>query len=140
MKKNYLDDINLLTYQGSALGMDSLDKRQEQWRNERDTYGFDHTYLWNMNFYIIKYIIPKLKMAVEYKHPLSIKTKEFYGKDTKANAEKSLKILTKIIEGFELYVHYQEFVPEYTADRKSIEKKITRAFKLFWKHFNGMWY
>lgn len=137
--KDYLDDINPLTYQGSALGMKPGDKRQAQWRAERDQYGFDHTYLWDMNFYLIKHIIPKLKMAVEYKHPLSIKTKEFYGKDTRANAVKSLKILAKIIEGFELYVRYQEFVMDASVDKKAVDKKIKKAFKLFRKHFNGLW-
>lgn len=40
MAKDYLDDINSLTYQGFALNMGPKDKRHAGWRKQRDAQGY----------------------------------------------------------------------------------------------------
>jgi hypothetical protein len=133
-------DINPKTYYGRALELAETDKRQVKFRKERDEWGFDSTSLWELDVQIVKFVVDRLKMAIEYNEPLSLKTKLYFKEDSngrhthlKENREKSLVILGKIVKGFELYLSSNQKTEQDTKD-------IDKAFKLFFKYFHGLWY
>lgn len=98
------------------------DDRQKQWKKEYDTLGFDTTTLWNLDYSIICYILPRLKLFVEKQNSNVCFSKE------------QSEDMQYIIETFEFYVS-GEFC-EYKV--QDIEKMV-KALNLLTHYFFSLW-
>ena len=109
----------------SALPEFAKDKRQERWKKERDTRGFDSSELWSLDFTIAKFILPRLKAfrAKPYGYPGSL------------TEDKWNEILDKMIESFDIIVNDDgcwDIIPEKRVLVKT-------GFDLFHEYFFHLW-
>ena len=86
---------------------------------------FSDEEIWNLNKTIANFIIPRLKAYKEktYTYPPEFKSEKQWG-----------KVLTKIIEGFELYPSDEE---NYKKINKNIKKQ-KKNLQLFADHFSNL--
>lgn len=92
--------------------------RQELWKRQRETRGFDDTELWNLDHTFTLFILPRLKA--------------FYEKDIHTEEFKS--ILKQIIDGFEEMERLKD-----SGDWNSTNEKIENGLRLFAENYRHLW-
>ena len=123
---------DLLGRKNVNFSVDSTTAHSEECKQQRMNRGFDDTELWNLDYTIIKFILPRLK---EFKklsngsYPSEVGTEE-----------KWQEILGKIILGFEYYIEKDRFDTEMSDNEANGRMFIMEeAFDLFRKHFEELW-
>ena len=106
--------------------------REELWAKQREERGFDDGELWNLDYTIAEFVLPRLK---EFKRinpccPYGLKEREWNS------------ILHKMIWSFQQKYDDIEFAPkELTeAQKKLWYKRYSEGFKLFGKYFGQLWF
>jgi hypothetical protein len=94
------------------------DDREEFFKEQRMTRGFDNTELWNFDCTILNFIIPRLEAFIGI---------------TPCHTEEEKKELNMILDIFKIKI--EEFNLTVEEDEKYDE-----ALNLFIKHFKGLWY
>ena len=123
---------DLLGRKNVNFSVDSTTAHSEKCKQQRMIRGFDDTELWNLDYTIIKFILPRLK---EFKK-LSIGS---YPSEV-GTEEKWQEILGKIILGFEYYLEKDRFDAEMTDNEANGRMFVMEeAFDLFRKHFSNLW-
>lgn len=144
-------------------------EKMSQYRKQRIERGFDDTELWNLEFSIAKYVLPRL---IEYRkvmngYPASVKTfeefqeivdKMIYAFDHIVNEdkytddlEKELEIdwngcykTTKLPDGnyqLERTEKYNsEKINKYREEQNKIGEKIDEGLRLFGEYFRALWW
>lgn len=68
-------------YYGFADTIDKDDERQDEWREQVNTRGFDDTELWSLDCAFVKFIVPRLRVVREgmneTKDPSGVREIEF---------------------------------------------------------------
>lgn len=115
-----------MKYYGHADYIDQNDSRQEKWRKQREESGFDDTEIWNLDWTLMEFMIPRLKLFREKcaGMPCGIPELKHWH-----------MILDRIIEGFELYMANWTTIEEL----KYNQRKFDIAMKLFSKWFGALW-
>ena len=93
-------------------------------REQRDKFGFDNGEIFNLDVSFSKWMSKRLKRFIKVNngYPVSLTEKKWN------------KILKKMYKGFKLNSKYTVF----KGDKKY--SKIEKAYKLFSKHHNDIWY
>ena len=125
------------------------DERQDEWKEQRETRGFDETELWNLDVTISRFIVPRLEAYLEEckKEGIchgcgpSAYLAFVCDKDSSSlhNASNNwIKTLEKIIEAHKLLATRSEWSDMKGAEEK--EKLIEEGLDLFCKHYRELWY
>lgn len=102
-------------------------KLLKKYKKELKENGFDSTELWNLDYTIAKFILPRLIAYMEDNvagYPSSFE-----------NAQQWQKTLLKMIKAFELIIQKNE--GELLTAKE--EKKIAKGLKLFAKNLQNLW-
>lgn len=105
------------------------DDRFEAYKQQRLERGFDDSEMWSLDCTIAEFIAPRLKVFKEQAaqigdHPVNI------------TSEKWQEILSKMIEGFELYSDHFNWPSE---DSNENWQKVYKALELFKNWFMNLW-
>ena len=93
-------------------GLSETDSRREEYKKQRMERGFDDTELWNLDYTILRFVLPRLKA---YKDVAVGTTSDFKDEDEWMECiEKMIKSIESILEdgdnvdyeGFELFKKY----------------------------------
>lgn len=98
MYSKYLKDIGIKK-KDTPWGWLLKDKRQEYWKQERKTLGFDEREMWNLDMTLCQIIYPRLKHFRD--HCIVFVDKPFDYKNETMSLEQALD---KILDGFEKYM------------------------------------
>ncbi len=98
---------------------------KQKW--QKLTRGYSDEELWNLDYYLSRWIIPRLKTFKE----------QAVGFPPDLNSKKEWEdIIEKIIIAFELYISYIPDTPEQASKEG---KQIREGLELFSKYFNNLW-
>ncbi len=99
------------------------DDRYEQWKGQREKFGFDEREVWNLYYRIALFIYPRLKMFRDYmvSRPHTLTEKEWED------------ILNSMLISFELIIKDKE--QESEENRKIVQ----RGLNLFSEYFLNLW-
>lgn len=101
------------------------DERQEQWKKEREIYGFDEKDIWNLDYTFALWIYPRLKMYQKYNCGFpSNMTKDSWN-----------NILQEMIDGFEAYL-LDDLYPK----KEDTCEKFNKSMKLFSENIGDLWW
>lgn len=98
-----------------AKTLETNDKRLKKFKKQRIERGFDDSELWNLDFTIAKFILPRLKAFKESGHGIE------------------LEIIDKIILAFDIKVNGNFHMTDEEYE------KWNEGIKLFSEYFNGLW-
>ena len=104
------------------------DELKEKYKQQRIERGFDDSELWNLDYTIASFVLPRLKRFKELNtgYP-AILTEDSWD-----------KILDTMIEAFELKVNDND--DRTLEEDKIVDKKMQEGFKLFGKYFLHLWW
>lgn len=122
---------DLLGRKNVNFSLDIPDTHSEECKQQRMTRGFDDTELWNLDYTIIKFILPRLK---EFKNL----SKGSYPSEV-GTEEKWQEILEKIIIGLEYYLEKDKVIDITDNEANGRMFVMEEAFDLFRKHFSDLW-
>ncbi len=80
-KCKYLDDLGLKPEKYGTNFMPDTDKREKDWAEEREEYGFDNRETWNLDRTFIEWIYTRVMMYKEYS-PVNTSYHEIQYKET----------------------------------------------------------
>jgi hypothetical protein len=109
--------------------IDSGQGRQLYYYWQRDFQGFDGSEVWNLDFKILEYLIPRLEYFSKYGGGQGWPVV----KNGTVKYIKGRKYVDEMVKGFKLLKDYKTNYTEYEI------KCINRAFNLFKKHFGSLW-
>ena len=100
-------------------------KLQKKWEKQRKKRGFDDTEIWNLDYVIAAFILPRLKRFRKktYSYPTNLKSLKEWKKKLK-----------KMIIAFELLLKKEN----YELNEKE-QKQLKKGLKLFTKYFTHLW-
>ena len=104
------------------------DELKEKYKQQRVERGFDDSELWNLDYTIASFVLPRLKRFKELNtgYPATL-TEDSWD-----------KILDTMIEAFELKVNDSD--DRTLEEDKIVDKKMQEGFKLFGKYFLHLWW
>jgi hypothetical protein len=103
------------------------DGRQELWKQQRETRGFDDTELWNLDTTIAKFIYPRL---IAYK---AMGQNSYPGK--LESVEQWNKVLDKMIFSF----HFLSGDEKFQSFEEDEWTNVDEGLALFAEHFGSLW-
>jgi hypothetical protein len=118
MNRKYLDDIGVAN-RPDTWNLD--DVRQEEWRKERETYGFDERETWDMNASFHLWLYERLKYFLEFA-PINLEYHKFEFKGKIYTQQQMIKIMLERLE-FSFSDDYNDFDEkqvEYVSEIESI--------------------
>ena len=104
--------------------LDGMDTRSKDWKNQRETFGFDDTELWSLGDTIVNFSLPRIREMMKIES------------ETNANFHKIENDYLKLIEGLELFVRNNGS----RIFTKKEKKKVDKALVIFSKMLPRMWY
>lgn len=110
------------------------DSRQEYWKEDRETYGFDERDTWALDRTLALLIYPRLRM---YNEVNKINT-SFHMFEANGETLTQQQCMDKILKGFKNYITCQE-VP-YSEEEDSVYKEYTNCFMLLGKIIGSLWW
>lgn len=127
-------------YAGYAFDDDVSEEKREEYRKEREERGFDSTELWNLEYTLASYILPRLKAFRKdaddnIGYPCAIYDDDDFHED---GHEKWLGILDKMIESFQMVVDNVEEL-EWVYEDNVKFKTFSEGMHLFAKYFLNLW-
>ncbi len=134
--KNYNSDITSLNYFGHALD-ETERKRLKKFRKQRNKKGFDGSEVWNLDYTILSFILPRLKCfsntAMGY--PTVFKDKKSWN-----NAVKDMIFwMEEYIKDPPWVIHTYHPKQKISKKRKKKVKRFIRGNKYFFKYFSSLW-
>lgn len=105
------------------------DKRYKKYKNQLNKRSFSNTELWNLDFTIAAFVLPRLK---EFRDNLMSYPSIF------KNIEEWRAVLDKIIYSFEYTCFDLEFEGT-EIEQKENYKRYEDGLKLFGEYFSGLW-
>jgi hypothetical protein len=117
------------SYFGFANELSPNDERLTQLEKEFEEFGVDGTYTWSADYTIAKFI---LKVLTQYQNNLC-------GNPSYLESQEEWEdTITKMMEGFDLYVNQDDLTYTPESD-KLVGEKIERSLELFKTHFCNLW-
>lgn len=109
----------------------SDEKRQQKYKEQRMTRGFDDTECWNLDITFCLFIVPRLKVFKELNdgYPARFHSKEEWD-----------KIIDEMIEGFELNANKFNWETSDSNEENGNMAKAKRAIRLFQENFFDLWW
>lgn len=106
--------------------IDANDSRQEQWKIQRETRGFDSTELWNLDTTIAKFIAPRLKVFRE---------DGVHGWPSDMTPDEWEVILDKMVSTFEFLANEGKYV----CFDQECWTQVDEGLGLFAKYYSALW-
>lgn len=104
--------------------------RKIKWFVQRIITGWDDRTLWDLDYHIAKFVLPRLKEFKKnlHNHPGCFNTLEEWD-----------DVLDKIVYSFEHIINDLYMLDKEVEEIRQIEEKIQEGLELFGKYFRGLW-
>lgn len=131
MKRKYLDDLGI-SFEETPQGWNPDDTRQEEWTNQRESYGFDERETWSLDYSFKLWLYERLSMFNE----VNIINTLYHTFEYKNETLTFQDCVDRMLEGLKLDLT----IPSYSEDRTQYEDKINDVVSIFALCFNKLWW
>lgn len=131
MARKYIDDLGI-KFEDTPQGWHKGDKRQTEWKKQRDIYGFDERETWNLNDTFKFWLYERLCM---FNGNNAIDT-SYHKFEYKGETLTFQECIDRMLEGLKLDLT----LPHYTDKREENEEKINDVVSIFALCFDKLWW
>lgn len=123
--RKYLDDIGVIERPDT---WNPTDKRESEWRQHRDVYGFDERELWDMRMSFYLWLYERLKWWLEFS---PVNSDDYYVVYND-NEYTQRQLINMMIERLELYLKDEFYIEKNREHISEIEKMWVALIDSMW--------
>ena len=131
--RKYLDELGI-KFEDTPQGWNTEDGRQEKWKPERETYGFDERETWSLDYTFKLWLYERLSMYNDVNR-IDTKYHKYFYKDKEITLQ---DCIDRILEGLKLDLTLDDY--DAKRDDKTTQDKIDDILPLFTLIFNNLWW
>lgn len=134
-RNKYLDELGIEPHSYGTNFTQKHDKREKDWKKQREDYGFDERETWNLNDQFVEWLYCRCKMYVEKASP--IVNLKYYKFQFEGKEYTQIEAIEYIIEKCEAYMKTKY---AYSEEEDKNIAGMQKAIKLWSEVFPAMWW